>query len=136
MFRRLLILLAVALPLLSWGASALAGSYLNRAALLVDGARADRDMTFPRSDDKELLRVVHRVAAARADAASHMTVPKAVAPAHPHLLLVLENCERAYAAALDGDRDKFVEHLLRARIEDKTFRALLRKLGYSLPPTR
>jgi len=136
MFRRSILVFVFALPMLLLSATAHSGSYLNRAALLANGARADRDMTFPRSDDKELLRVVHQVAVARADAASHMTVPKAVAAAHPHLLLVVENCERAYAAALEGDRSKFVEHLLRARVEDKTFRALLRKLGYTLPMTR
>ena len=109
------------------------GSYLNRAALLLSASRAERDMVLPRSGDKELLRMVHTVAQARAEAARNMDVPKLVAEAHPHLLLVMENSERGYAAALDGDQQGFVQHVLRARGEDKSFRAILKNLGYALP---
>jgi hypothetical protein len=135
MHRRLLLAFAVLAQLLLDSGSAWAGSYLNRAALLLEGSRAERDMVLPRYDDKELIRLVHPIAEARTRSARAMQVPKAVTTAHPHLLLVLENCERAYAAALEGNHEKFVEHILRARAEDKTFRALLEKLGYSLPPS-
>ena len=64
--------------------------------------------------DEELLRLVHAVAQARAKSASKMDVPKVIAHAHPHLLLVLENSERAYQAALDGNHQRFVEQSLRA----------------------
>jgi hypothetical protein len=115
---------------------AAAGSYLRRASLLLDGARRDRNMVRARRNDRELLRVVQRVAAARAAAGRDMTVPKAVYAAHPHLLLVLENCERGYAAGLRDDGVKFVERLDRARSEDQTFRAIIARLGFTLPPTR
>ena len=111
-----------------------AGSYLRRASLLLNGARRDRLMVRSRRTDRELLRVVHRVAVARAAAARDMKVAKAVAPAHPHFLLVLEHCERAYAAGLKDDGVKFVEHLERARSEDLTFRAIIERLGFNLPP--
>jgi len=114
---------------------AFAGSYLNRAALLLDTSRAERDMVRPRSRDRELVRLVHGIARARAQHARDMDVPKAVGDAHPHLLLVLENCERAYAAALEGSFEKFVEHIVRARAEDHTYRAIIAKLGYTLPRT-
>jgi hypothetical protein len=136
MFRRTLLIFAVLLPLVLVTASAAAGSYLNRAALLLEGSREERDMALPRYDDKELIRLVHGIAEARTRSARVMQVPKAVVTAHPHLLLVLENCERAYAAALEGNHEKFVEHILRARNEDKTYRALLEKLGYALPPPK
>ena len=42
-----------------------------------------------------------------------MEVPAAVVKAHPHLLLVLENCERAHDAASEGNFKKFMEHLTR-----------------------
>jgi hypothetical protein len=124
---------AASLALLS--DSAWAGSYLNRSALLLDGSRAERDMVWPRSDDKELVKLVYGVAQARSESARMMAVPKVVAMAHPHLLLVLENCERAYATALAGKHTRFVEHILRARSEDQTFRALIKKIGYALPQT-
>jgi len=111
-----------------WG-----GSYLNRAALLLGESLAERDMVWPRSNDHELVRIVHAVARARASSARTMKVPKTVVTAHPHLLLVLENSERAYAAALAGNHQRFVAHILRARAEDKTFRTLITKLGYTLP---
>jgi hypothetical protein len=110
-----------------------AGSYLNRAALLLDGARIERDLVRPRGEDRHLLLLVHRIAQARTQAARDMEVPKSMSGAHPHLLLVMENTERAYAAALDGHREKFAEHIVRARQEDKTFRAIVAKLGYTLP---
>jgi hypothetical protein len=133
--RRFAIALASA-PLLLFCRTSWAGSYLIRAALLLEAARAERDMALPRFRDKELLRMLYGIARARTDSSRDMDVPKVVAPAHPHLLLVLENCERAYAAALDGSHEKFVEHILRARVEDKTFRAILDKLGYTLPNTK
>jgi hypothetical protein len=133
MLRRVFLAFAFALPLLLASASAWAGSYLNRAAILLEASRAERDMALPNYNDKELIRLVQEIAEARTRSARATQVPKAVASAHPHLMLVLENCERAYSAALDGQHDKFVDHILRARAEDKTYRALLSKLGYSLP---
>ncbi len=136
MMRRFVVALLVSLPLWLVSSVAWSGSYLNRAVLLLEGSRAERDMVLPRSTDEELLRVVHGIAQARTRTARTMAVPKSVVAAHPHLLLVLENSERAYAAALDGNHQKFVEHILRARTEDKTFRAIIAKLGYTLPPTK
>ena len=114
---------------------AFAGSYLNSAALLLDTSRAERDMVSPRSRDLELLRLVYEIARARTDVARTMNVPKEVGNAHPHLLLVLENSERAYLAALKGNFAKFVDHISRARAEERTFRAIISKLGYTLPKT-
>ena len=62
-----------------------------------------------------------------------MIVPAQVAKAHPHLLLVLENSERAADAASEGNFKKFMEHLNTAREEEKTFRSVLGELGYTLP---
>ena len=125
----------LAVPVALIAGDAFAGSYLNRAALLLDTSRAERDMVLPRTHDRELLRVVHEVAQARARFARRMEVPKKVVGAHPHLLLVLENSERAYAAALDDGHQKFLEHIFRARTEDHVFRTLITKMGYTLPNT-
>jgi hypothetical protein len=113
--------------------SARAGSYLERAALLLEASRAERDRAKTRPNDRELMELVHAIARARNDAGRRMQVPTAIEDAHPHLLLVLENTERAFAAALDRHFEKFAEFIERARTEDRTFRALVSKMGYTLP---
>lgn len=132
MLRHLLAALAV-LAAVTLAPAAWAGSYLDRAALLLDESRKEGDMLQPRTADKEMVALVKALAEARANVGRHMEVPAAIAKAHPHLLLVLENCERAAEAALQGNFKKFMEHLNTAREEDRTFRALVTELGFSLP---
>lgn len=129
---RFFLLLAVAF-VLAFSTPARAGSYLDRAALMLDGARREGDMLQPRTHDKEMVLVVKALAEARARVGRKMEVPAAVAKAHPHLLLVLENCERAADAAAAGNFKKFMEHLNVARDEDRTFRVIIGELGYTLP---
>jgi hypothetical protein len=114
-------------------APAFAGSYLDRAALLVHQASREADFLRAHLTDLELARVVQKVAAARLKAASKMQVPKEVAQAHPHLLLVLENYERAASAAADGKTQRFLILQQRARDEERTLRGVLKQLGWSLP---
>ena len=110
-----------------------AGSYLDRAALLVSQASRDADYLRERFSDRELARVVHRLAIARVKAAGTMQVPKEVAQAHPHLLLLLENFERAADAAELGQEARFFTYLQRAREELTVFRGVLKQLGWTLP---
>ncbi len=125
-----LVLFAFALAL---STPARAGSYLDRAALMLDEARKEGDMLQPRTHDKERVMVIRALAETRSRMARKMEVPAAVSKAHPHLLLVLENCERAADAAAEGNFKKFMEHLNVARDEDRNFRAMIAELGYSLP---
>jgi hypothetical protein len=131
--RRVVVAFLVALVALGVAPVAWAGSYLDRTALLLDEARKEGDMLQPRTFDKEMVLVVKTLAEARAKVGRKMEVPAAVAKAHPHLLLVLENYERAADAAGEGNFKKFMEHLNTARDEDRTFRAVLAELGYTLP---
>ncbi|MDI1479938.1 hypothetical protein [Polyangium sp. y55x31] len=131
--RRIALAVLVTLALVFTVLPAWAGSYLDRAALLLDEARKEGDMLQPRTFDKELVLVVKALAEARARVGRKMEVPAAVTKAHPHLLLVLENYERAASAAEDGNFKKFMEHLNTARDEDRNFRAIMRELGYTLP---
>jgi len=117
----------------AWVLPAWAGSYLDRAALMLDQARSEGDILQPRTFDKEMVLVIKSMAEARARVARKMEVPAAVTKAHPHLLLVFENYERAAAAADEGNFKKFAEHLYAARDEDRNFRAILKELGYTLP---
>ncbi len=131
--RRFVAALLVALASLGLAPIAWGGSYLDRAALMLDEARREGDMLQPRTADKEMVLVVKTLAEARAKVGRKMEVPAAVVRAAPHLLLVLENYERAAEAADEGNFKKFMEHLNTARDEEKIFRSLLGELGYTLP---
>lgn len=129
--RALLQLLAGSLllvPQVAW-----AGTYLNSASLLLAQASVEGDYLRARINDKELADLIHKLADARLDAAKTMLVPKEVVQAHPHLLLVLENYERAADAATRGEAQKFLVYQQRARDEDRTFRGVLKQFGYALP---
>jgi len=123
-----LVLFGVMLARPAW-----AGSYLDRAALLVSQATHEAEYLKLRLSDRELARTVHLLAAARLKAAATMQVPKEVAQAHPHLLLMLENYERAGDAARQGQNGRFFEYLRRARDEEAILRAVLKQLGWPLP---
>lgn len=110
-----------------------AGTYLNSAALLLGQANHEADYLRARVNDKDLAALIHELAAARLSAAKGMLVPKEVVQAHPHLLLVLENYERAADAATRGEAEKFLVYQQRARDEDRTFRGVLKQFGYALP---
>ena len=131
--RSLVVALITALLVLGLPLPAFAGSYLDRAALLLDEARKEGDMLQPRTQDKEIVLVIKALSEARARVARKMEIPAAVGRAHPHLLLVLENYERAADAASEGNFSKFMEHLSTARDEEKLFRSLLAELGFALP---
>ncbi len=110
-----------------------AGSYLDRAAVLLDGAEREGDLLRARPTDKEIVAMVHTLAEARLAAAKKMEIPAAIVTAHPHLLLVLEHSERAAAAGADGDYKKLMTHLTSARDEARTFRSLVSELGFVVP---
>jgi hypothetical protein len=130
--RRKLGLLAGAAVLLAVG-TASAGTYLNRAVVLLTGALREATYLRARLGDRELADMIHRLAQARLAAAVAMTVPKEVSLAHPHLLLVLENYEQASEAATRGELDRFTTYYQRAQDEERTFRAVLKSLGWLLP---
>lgn len=109
------------------------GSYLTRAAVLLDTADREASALRRRLHDKELAQVVHRTASARVSASRQMRVPEEVASAHPHLLLTLESYERAADAAVRGDTNSFLSAHARARQEAQTLRSILKQSGWTLP---
>ncbi len=124
---------ALFVALVSFAVPALAGTYLNRAVVLLSGASREAQYLRARLGDKELARVTLRMATARLEAARSMTVPKEVEQAHPHLLLVLENYQQAAEAATLGDSERFAIYHQRALDEERTFKAVLKQLGWILP---
>jgi hypothetical protein len=133
MKRRLLLSMAALAAISAAAGTAYAGSYLDRASLLVEGSSRDARSLRARLTDKELAKVVQIVADARSKAASKMDVPAVVAKAHPHLLLTLSRVERAATAALDGNLKGSLELLEAARREESIFRAALKEAGHPLP---
>jgi hypothetical protein len=117
----------------TWVGPAWGGTYLNRAAVLLAGGAREANYLRARIADRELAAVVHRLAQARLAAAQEMTVPKEVVLAHPHLLLVLESYEQATDAATRGEAERFITFYQRALDEERTFRAVLKTLGWVLP---
>lgn len=113
-----------------------AGDYMDRAVLLVRQARQEVDYLENRRSSHELAALVHRLASARLASAHDGYVPKEVVQAHPHLLLLLENCERAADAAESRDGNKFLVFERRARDEEQIFRSIMRQLGFPLEDER
>ena len=113
-----------------------AGSYLDRAAILLDACRRANDWLLAHLSDRELAAVIHDEAEARVKIARGMPVPKEIVSAHPHLLLCLENAERCAAAAIAGDNEKFFQHLRQCRDEEGLFKALLVQLKLQLPSVK
>jgi hypothetical protein len=109
-----------------------AGSYLDRVGLLVRQGRSEAEYLEYRVGNRDLAELVHKMAIARLAAAREMAVPKEVTQAHPHILLMLENCERAADAAESGESDRFVIYERRARDEEQIFRSIMRQLGFPL----
>jgi hypothetical protein len=124
---------AVAALMLAVAVPAFAGTYLNRAVVLLSGASREASYLRARLGDKELARVTYQLASARLDAARGMTVPKEVEQAHPHLLLVLEHYSVAAEAATLGDTERFASFHQRALDEERTFKVVLKQHGWVLP---
>ncbi len=110
-----------------------AGSYLDRAALLISQANHEADYLRARLSDRELAHVVHKMAEARLETASKMQVPPEVVQAHPHVLLVLQNYERASRYAEEGRTQQFMVYLQKARDEERILRGVFKELGWPLP---
>ncbi len=124
---------AASLCSIFWALPSFAGTYLYRASVLVDGADRESSLLRRRLFDKDLARVLHRIALSRVEAAGRMSVPPEVAKAHPHCLLVLEAFERAADAAVRGDNEGFLVAQSRARAELVTLVSVLKELGWELP---
>ena len=127
-YAALLVLAIVTVSSLAW-----AGTYLNSAALLLSQSSTECDYLRARINDKELAELIHKLADGRLEAGKTLLVPKEVVQAHPHLLMVLENYERAADAATHGQAEKFLVYQQRARDEDRVFRSVLKQFGYAVP---
>ncbi|HKQ71018.1 MAG TPA: hypothetical protein VJT73_16845 [Polyangiaceae bacterium] len=118
---------------MSWASPATAGTYLTTAALLLDETRRSADWMQSHLTDTKLAEIAHQLSEARVKCGRSVTVPKEVDKAHPHLLLALESAERAMAAAVEGETERFLRLVLQTRDEERTFRAILNQQKLTLP---
>lgn len=132
MTRRMLCVGAVG-SVVGLAAPAFAGSYLNRAALLVRQAREEADVLRRHVYDRELARMVRTLCEGRLTAGHEMLVPSEVKLAHPHLVLMLERYERAADSAARGKPEGFLALQRQALDEEQIFRSVLKRLGWDLP---
>jgi hypothetical protein len=110
-----------------------AGSYLNRAVLVVRESKREGEYLRSRLDDLELARLVQRIAEGRLSASRRMVVPEEVSQAHPQLLLLLEHYERSANAAAERQASRAIALSNQASDEEQIFRGILRQLGFPLP---
>lgn len=82
-------------------------NYLNRARLMLDFAVRTNEYVRQRLMDKELAHFAHTMAEKNVSEAEKMTPPSSLSIMHPHLLLVLENTERALSHAKKGEFAKY-----------------------------
>jgi recombinational DNA repair ATPase RecF len=133
--KRLVLLLGFAVTML-FASPALAGPYMNSAAMILREGFQSADFVRMNLGDRELARVAHRLALARTDAAAHLTVPKEVEKAHPHFLLAMASLERAVDSASRADISGYLRNIELARGESRTFKALLEQQRLQLPAVR
>jgi hypothetical protein len=131
--KRRSLLLSLGTAFFFWSLPAHAGSYLDRASLLVTSTDEELSYLRRKHTDIELARLIHEIALARLEAAKQMSVPPEVILAHPHLLMMLENAERAAFSAAEKRQEHFMKHLRLQREETELFRSILRHLGWDLP---
>jgi hypothetical protein len=131
--KRRALLLSVSATFALYAGRAFAGSYLDRASLLVNSTDEELSYLRRKQTDVELARLLREIARARLEAAKQMSVPPEVTQAHPHLLMLLENAERAAFAAAEKRQEHFMKYLRLQREETELFRSILRHLGWDLP---
>jgi hypothetical protein len=107
--------------------------YLSELALLVEGSRRLLVFAEQNLDERELTRFAHPLAERYVELAGHMLPSAKVVVAHPHLILVVENLERALDAAAAGDAITYQKRSRIARDELANLEAVLKQLKLRLP---
>lgn len=108
-------------------------TYLVQLALSLEGARRLVLWVETHANDPEIARFAYPLAERYVDMAGHMVPSKKLSTAHPHLLLVLENVERALAAAGQGDLAAFRQRTRTVREELSILDNVLKQLKVRLP---
>ncbi|HEX5660994.1 MAG TPA: hypothetical protein VFX59_27565 [Polyangiales bacterium] len=103
-------------------------SYMSELSLVVDGARRLISFCEQHAEEKELARFARPLAERYLELANHMLPSAKLAVAHPHLLLVVENLDRALDSAAAGDATTHQKRLRIVRDELANLEAVLKQL--------
>ncbi len=107
--------------------------YVTELSLVLEGARRVLLFSEAHAGDTELSRFAHPLAEYYVELAGRMTPGPQLAMVHPHLLLVVENVERALDAAAHGGQHAFRQHVRTVREELATLETVLKHLKVRLP---
>jgi hypothetical protein len=107
--------------------------YLAELAMLIEGARRLLLWTETYIGEPEFARFAHPMAEGYVDMAGRLVPPEKLINAHPHLLMVVENVERALDAAAAGDTPAFRQRARIVREELLTLDSVLKQLKLRLP---
>lgn len=108
-------------------------NYLAELALLLEGARRLIAFCEGNLDDRELAKFAQPLAERYVEMANHMLPSAKLVVAHPHLLLVVENLERAIDAAAAADGAMYQKRMRIARDELANLEAVIKQLKLRLP---
>jgi hypothetical protein len=103
-------------------------TYMTELSLVIDGARRLISFCEQHAEEKELARFARPLAERYVDLANRMLPSAKLAVAHPHLLLVIENLDRALDSAAAGDAATYQKRLRIARDELANLEAVLKQL--------
>ncbi len=109
--------------------------YLMQLSFVLEGARRVLLFGEAHAADAELSRFMYPLSEHYVEMAGRMTPSERLKIVHPHLLLVVENVERAFDAAAHGDQHAFRQHVRTIREELATLDAVLKHLKVRLPET-
>lgn len=108
-------------------------TYMVQLALTLEGARRLMLWIETHPNDPDFARFAYPLAERYVEMAGHMTPSKKLTSAHPHLLLVVENVERAVDAAGQGDLGEFRQRMRTVREELSILDNVLKQLKLKLP---
>ena len=108
-------------------------TYMVQLALTLEGARRLMLWVETHPNDPEFARFAYPLAERYVEMAGHMTPSKKLSSAHPHLLLVVENVERALDAPGQGDLAVFRQRMRTVREELSILDNVLKQLKLKLP---
>lgn len=107
--------------------------YLTEVGLVVEGARRLLSFTEHNPGDTDFAKFARSLAERYVELAGRMLPSPKAAVVHPHLLLVVENLERALDAAAAADAAGYQKRIRITREELLNLEAVLKQLKLRLP---
>ncbi len=107
--------------------------YLTQLSFVLEGARRVLLFGEAHASEPEMARFLYPLSAQYVELASKMTPGERLQLVHPHLLIVVENVERAVNAAAHQHLQAFRQHVRTIREELATLEAVLKHLKVRLP---